>query len=457
METNRRGLVNRKLIIAILVYIGLIAICCIALYAVPSLKGMLEKTYIAEHGTIDVNDEVSAFIVRDESVYVAAQDSYVNRIIEEGKLVKYGTKVAELTDIEEAFEEAAEKVEKQDLNARIEDDQTATDAEADKASDKDAKAEDAEKASGDESKDGGEKDADAAAQEDEDADAGKYTRIIEELGDTTVTTKDGAVKGSGYVSYFVDGAEAKLSTSALESLTYDDLKSLTKRRSIKTPDHRCGESYPVFKIVRNSKWYLVYYIDNEKAEKYVPGDTVTLNVGESTTDVKVYSVEPGGKKAKVVLTCKSFFDGFLEERTCDATVTVVSAEGLVVLDESIVDAPDGKRGVFIKNKLGEHEFVPVRVKADDGTQCVVYSDIYVDDEGNYVETLRDYDEIIEQPSEEDIDSLKPRKVKKDESKTEAKQDESKTEAKAEEKKDEVKTEEAEQEEAKSGSAAAEGE
>ena len=68
------------------------------------------------------------------------------------------------------------------------------------------------------------------------------------------------------MSYFVDGAEAKLSTSALESLTYDDLKSLTKRRSIKTPDHRCGESYPVFKIVRNSKWYLVYYIDNEKAE-----------------------------------------------------------------------------------------------------------------------------------------------------------------------------------------------
>jgi len=230
----------------------------------------------------------------------------------------------------------------------------------------------------------------------------------------------------------VDGAEAKLSTAALESLSYDDLKSLTKRRSVKTPEHRAGKSYPVFKIVRNSKWYLVYYIDNEKAEKYTVGDTVRLAVGDSNTDVRVSSVEPGRKKAKIVLTCKSFFEGFLEERTCDATVTVVSAEGLVVQDDSIVDAPDGKRGVFIKNKLGQHEFVPVRAKADDGTKCVVYSDIYVDDDGNYVETLRDYDEIIAQPSEDDIESLKPRKAKSSKNEAAAKEESEKDEAKADE-------------------------
>ena len=43
---------------------------------------------------------------------------------------------------------------------------------------------------------------------------------------------------------------------------------------------------------------------------------------------------------------------------------------------------------------------------DDGTKCVVYSDIYVDDEGNYVETIGTYDEVIAEPSAEDIASLK---------------------------------------------------
>ena len=46
METNRRGLFNKKLIVAFLVYVGLVALCCIALYVVPSVIGMFERTYM---------------------------------------------------------------------------------------------------------------------------------------------------------------------------------------------------------------------------------------------------------------------------------------------------------------------------------------------------------------------------------------------------------------------------
>ena len=55
---------NKKWIAAVAIYAGLVAICIIAVYAVPSVRGMLERTYIAEYGSIDVTDEVSAFIVR---------------------------------------------------------------------------------------------------------------------------------------------------------------------------------------------------------------------------------------------------------------------------------------------------------------------------------------------------------------------------------------------------------
>jgi len=362
----------KKWLIAIVVYIGLIAVCCIAIYAVPFLGDKLERTYIAEYGRIDVTDEVSAFIVRDEKVYAASQPSRIKRAAEEGKLIIGNTKVVELTP-----DDAAIKAEKEAAYN--------------------------EKKKGKSSKT---------------PDAGRYTDIMTELGDSVTSTEDGTSKNAGYVSYHVDGAEAKLNTNDIDDLTYEDLKDLTGRSAIATPKSKCGTGYPVFKVVRNGRWYLVYYLDNKKAGKYSPGNTVTIDMDGQKVDVTVSQVETGKKQTKIVLSCKSFFDGFLEIRNLDTKVTVESAEGLMLENQSIVDAPDGKRGVFVKNKLGDHVFKPVRVKADDGRKCVAYSDIYMDDEGNYVETIGTYDEIIANPSDDDIKSLEKehKKEKAEESK-----------------------------------------
>lgn len=361
---------RKKWFVAILIYIGLFALCCIVLYAVPSVRGMLERTYIAEYGRIDVSDEVSAFIVRDEKVYVAAQASTINRLAQPDKLVKANTRVVELTPDEAAIKE--EEAARAETEGRYH---------------------------------GSKKQADDASTEIE---LGKYGEILAELGDNVGVTEQGYTKNAGYISYYVDGAEAKLSTNALDSLTYDDFKKLTDRKAVEVPEKKCATGQPVFKVTRNGKWYLVYYLDNEDAEKYEAGDTVTVELGGNPVTVTVSRLDQGTKTTKVVLSCKAFFDGFLEMRSLDTKVTVASAEGLVLQDRSIVDAPDGRRGVFVKNKLGEHIFKPIRVKADDGTKCVAYSDIYVDDGGNYVETIGTYDEIVTEPSEEDMASLQPK-------------------------------------------------
>ena len=434
METNRRGLFNKKWIVAFLVYVGLVALCCIALYVVPSVIGMFERTYIAEHGKIDVADEVSAFIVRDERVYAASQKSAINRLVDSNTLVKAGTRVIELTPTEEVLdlgleEDDTEKSAAEDKNGAKSKDKTA------EASDK-TSAEDAEKADGektesgdaketektdakkDDSKSqpentGGEK-AEGAAEQDEKQgiQGSKYSGIMKDLGDTYSETEDGTTRTAGYVSYYVDGAEARLSTKAMESLNRKDLKELTGRKAVKTPSKNCGKDYPVFKIVRNRKWYLIYYLKKEDAAKYTAGETVYIEADGENVPVTVRDVRDEGKNTRITLTCKTFFEGFTETRTLDTKVTVESAEGLVLEDGSIVEAPDGKRGVFVINKLGEHVFTPVKAKADDGTKCVVYSDIYVDEDGNYVETIGTYDEVIAVPSEDDIASLKKAEKKK---------------------------------------------
>lgn len=349
---------NKKLIAAIAIYLGLVAVCIIALYAVPSVRGMLEKTYIAEYGSIDVKDEVSAFIVRDETVYVAAQASDINRLADADKLVKANTHVVELTpDPEAGSGGAVSNGEKMEVSSS-------------------------------------------------ENDKGKYSAIMEELGDSVKTTVKGYNTGAGYVSYYVDGAEAKLSTASLEKLHYKDYKALTGRKAVEVPKKSCGEGYPIFKVVDNAKWYLVFYISNKKAEKYVPGETVTIEAGGNPVEVTISQVLTGRKFSKITLSCKSFFDGFLKVRNLDTTVTVQHAEGLILEDSSIVEDKDGQRGVFVKNKLGEHIFKPISVKADDGERCVVYSDLYVDEGGNYVETIGTYDEIISEPGEEDLAGLK---------------------------------------------------
>ena len=407
METNRRGLFNKKWIVAFLVYVGLVALCCIALYVVPSVIGMFERTYIAEHGKIDVADEVSAFIVRDEVVYAAAQKSKINRLADSNRLVKAGAKVIELTPTDETIDLESE-AEEADAGADTKTDEK----DAEEAKDKEkTSADDAGKTDGKEKDKKSEGDTEAAEEASEqDPKQGlrgsKYSGIMEELGDNYKATENGSTQTAGFVSYYVDGAEAKLSTKAIESLNYKDLKDLTGRKAVKVPSKNCGKDFPVFKIVRNRKWYLVYYLKKEDAAKYTQGDSVLIEVNGENVPVTVREVRDEGKNVRITLTCKTFFDGFLDIRNLDTKVTVESAEGLVLEDGSIVEAPDGKRGVFVVNKLGEHVFTPIKTKADDGTKCVVYSDIYVDDDGNYVETIGTYDEVIAEPSAEDIASLK---------------------------------------------------
>lgn len=340
---------SKKWVAAIAIYLGLLTVCIVVLYAVPSVRGILERTYIAEHGELDVKDEVSAFIVRDEDVFVAKQSSDVNRLIEEGELVKAASAVVELTPRE-----------------------------------------------GDEST----------------ADRGSFEDIVVELGKAAKETEKGYTSESGYVSYSVDGAESSLTTERMEELTKEDYESLTDRKSKETPKGRCRRGEPVFKIVKNSKWYLVYYTDKENGSRYSEGSYMYMDVAEEDIRVKVHRVEELGEEMRVILECKSFFEGFLDSRVMETTVTLKSAEGLVLEEDSIVEK-DGQPGVFVKNKIGEHKFKPILIIASDDGKCVAYSDIYLDADGNFVETIGTYDEIIAEPSEEDLASIGIKPEKKD--------------------------------------------
>ncbi|MBQ6314604.1 MAG: hypothetical protein IJI11_03260 [Mogibacterium sp.] len=335
---------KKKWFTTIFIYIVLVAICIAVVYVVPSVRGLLEKTYVTEWNTISISDEVSGYIVRDEFVYVASEDCEVTRKAVHNNLVKAGSKVVDIKADEETESDDGSSV------------------------------------------------------------AHKYRDILDTLGDKTISTESGRTQQAGYISYFIDGEEDRLSTYRLRDLNEDHFKKFASKTAVDTVEGKCSKGEPIFKVTRNSKWYLVFYLKNADAEKYSVGRTVRIRVGEEDVPVKVADIEPGEKTTRIALSCKLFFEGFLEERTLDTVVTLASAEGLVLKDSSLVEK-DGQIGVLVKNKLGEHVFKPVSIKADNGENCVAYSDIYVDEGGNFVETIGTYDEIVESPTQEEIDKL----------------------------------------------------
>ena len=371
-------MMKKKWLAAFIVYIAMITLCIVIVYVVPSLRGMLEQTYVTEFGRIDIKDEISGFIVRDETVYVAGNDFKVSRIADPDVLLKSGTQIVELSDKE------AEETEEQ------------------------TGAVDSERIG------------------EQNNISHKYTDIINELDGNVAVTENGRTHDAGYISYSVDGTEVKYGTDRLSELRQSDFEELKSIKSEQTPERSCGKGEPLFKVIHNSKWYLVFYIDNKAGEKYYEGRTVSIEINGRTVPAKVARVDVGKKTTKVALSCKEFYEGFADIRTMDTTVTAASAEGLVLKDSSIVKKGE-QEGVFVKNKLGEHIFKPVLIKADDGERCVVYSDIYVDENGNFVETIKTYDEIVTAPDEEEVAELQ-KQLKREEAEAAAQKAEEEKEA-----------------------------
>ena len=317
------------------IYFSLILLISIIVYAIPYLMGVLEKTYVAEHGSIDVVDNVHAYIIREEKVYVAEKAGDLKRLAEEGKLVKAGTSIVEMTGTNK---------EQQDS---------------------------------------------------------RYTSILTNLGDGVIKTSDGTTKVAGYASYYVDGAEAKLTVENLDKIRKKDFETLSGEKMSDTASGVIAEGEPIFKIATNSKWYLVYYLDNKDAKKYYEGKNLNVKMDEKDVPMKVEAIKKGKNLSKITLSCKYYFKNFLKMRDLDTSVTFASSEGLIIKNSSIVEK-NGKQGVIIKNKLGKHLFCPISILADNGEECVVYADLYVDEKGNFVETISTYDEVLTQPTDKDI-------------------------------------------------------
>lgn len=326
---------NRKIIGGAIAYGALILICVLIVYVIPSVQGMLVSTYLAEQGEINLTNEVEAYVVRDERVYVAKKSANIKRVADTGKLYKAGSNIVEMSG-------------------------------------------DGVPSSGN-----------------------SYTTVLNRLGKKVRKTEKGNTKFAGYIEYKVDGAEGELRPSKIDKLKHGDFDAATSLSLKSTAKGQCAMGDPIFKVVKNGKYYLIIYVSPEDGERYYEGNSVKVTVNKTDITAKISDVKKGKKETKIVLKCGMMYDGCLTDRKVNIVVTTMGARGLRLEDKSIV-TKDKKKGVLVKNKLGNYVFKPICVKADDGEYCVVYQDIYMDENSNFVETISIYDEIVASPSKKDV-------------------------------------------------------
>jgi len=199
----------------------------------------------------------------------------------------------------------------------------------------------------------------------------------------------------GIVSYYYDGYEGKLNPDTMSGLTEEFFGEFKDSEGVrKAVSGRAEAGDTVFKIIDRTLWHLIFWLDEDDAEIFQVGGTVTVDFGDdSEVQMEVANVVKQGKKMQITLNCDRLYEDFDKYRTKECTITVRSSNGVIINTDSIVEK-DGVPGVYVVDKYGKANFTPIQIYQSQKDKTVVAKNYFYDSEGYPVETVKNYDEIL---------------------------------------------------------------
>ena len=326
----------------------------IALYAVigivPSLTGALAGTELVEFGNLQISDDTTCYIIRDETVYTAAESGNMDPYIDEGTQIKKGTDLFAFTPTYE---------------------------------DGPAEEPDSDGENGDPGEDAGE------------SDDSKYDRLILRISDNMEQDSGFVSQRKGVISYHVDGYEDYFDLDELDKLSRENTEALDiEPMDIKRKSCKAGE--PIYKISNNSEWYILFWVDQEAISRYETGKKVTARLNGESIPATVMSIREADNGWQVILETNRYYSGFAVDRVVEGTIINTDISGLLVSNHCLTKK-DGVIGVYVKTRTGDYIFTPVQVKISNGEQSVLAEGQFLDSEGNLVDTVEIYDEVLADP------------------------------------------------------------
>jgi putative membrane fusion protein len=320
------------------IYIFIIALVTlyIVIEIVPFLTGALTRTEILKYGELKVEQDVVCYLVRDETVYSAPESGDIKYKFEEGVLIKKGANVVTFTKDPSPAEDETDLLKNSDFND-----------------------------------------------------------FIDKLGSHMVVDQTFTAAARGIFSTYVDGYEATFTPSTMENLKYQKVSGMSiKGMDVERNYALKGE--PLYKISDNKEWYLVFWAQNSDVSKYQADTNVTVTLPDGDVRATVSKLVADGDRFLIILKTNRYYKNFASQRKVQATILMVDQRGLLVSNNALTTKNDVV-GVYIKNTIGDYIFKPVRTIATDGKKTLVLEGVFYDENGQPVDTVNVYDEVLKKP------------------------------------------------------------
>lgn len=240
--------------------------------------------------------------------------------------------------------------------------------------------------------------ADASGEVDRVVDAGRLMRKNSRI--VTVGGSSHYSQTRGIISYVYDGLETVYTPAGLEDITDDALETKTEEGEDKFPVKDCitgsaSKGDPVFKVVDNKTWYLVCWLPVKESGDFTAGKIVNVRMEDGAVlEMTVHQVSQQQMyQNQIILSCDRYYEKFADIRTGKGTLIKSSRSGLLLESDSIVEV-DGQKGVYVVNAAGNEKFVPVKILSSRDNVTVVEKNIFKDAEGQMVDTIEIYDQIL---------------------------------------------------------------
>lgn len=327
-----REIRTKPILIFVIILVALYGV----IYVIPKVTDVLRSSYTVEYGELLTSDQTEGYIVKKETVYYADSSGKVNRYIKEGKLIRKGTRIMEVTETKKT-------------------------------------------------------------KSDEQKQQDREREIVVKEGE--VLTKTYQAQSEGIVTYNKDDMETELTPANMRDKSRFFYKRLSNGGNHSLKKNKVTRGDAVFKIVDRSGWFLVCYIPKKHAERYQRGTKVTIYIGEGDENQimgTVRYVDPKTTNCRLVIRTDYYYPGFLTERVVDMHVVTSDVMGLLIENSSITEK-NGKSGVYVKQKTGRYKFTPINVIATDGERSAITQSYFFDADGNTVNTVKNYDEVLRKP------------------------------------------------------------
>lgn len=331
------------------------------------------EVFAAGYGSLDVADEHTGVIIRDETVYTAGMDGTPTYLFAEGEKVKKGAEVcvvkntANTDGIEEKLAQINDEIVNMQKN-RLEFSAFKNDIiKINKSIESSVKSYASKFAKGDISSVYGLKEALSAKvgqrneiwmTENAESTSNAFAQrdaYISQLSSNMQTIK---AETSGLVVFSTDGFEEAYSFEHLEEITKEqasaktDVKDIYQGVSVKS-------GAPVFKLVKSNTWFIASYIPFSEASAWEEGDikylTINTEDGQISAEAKINHTRTDSGEVYVVFELSEYILDFLDMRQVSFVVGSQNYQGIKVPVDALVEKTMLKiPASCIQQSLGEY-------------------------------------------------------------------------------------------------------